>query len=138
MTTPMQQVSNVHINKMGSHWTYFHNYVLFTIHRRKTRKRQHSEPFGFCTTIYKLLPFGEVFCVGLILPLRLIFKAVNAFWISIVMALSTLPDDSFLWDFCRCNLSELLLNPAFFPQMGQTFMVGFRCCHSIETFPCSF
>lgn len=77
-------------------------------------------------------------CVGLTLPPRLIFKAVNAFWISIVMALSTLPDDSFLCAFCRCSLSELLLSPAFFPQTGQTFIVGFLCCHSIETFPCSF
>lgn len=78
-------------------------------------------------------------CVGLTLPPpRLIFKAVKAFWISIVMALSTLPDDSFLWDFCRWSLSELLLSPALFPHIGQTFNIGFFCCHSMETFPCSF
>lgn len=54
------------------------------------------------------------------------------------MALSTLLDDSFLCDFCKWSVSELLLRPAFFPQMGQTFIVGFRFCHSMETLPCSF
>lgn len=54
------------------------------------------------------------------------------------MALSTLLDDSFLCDFWKWSLSELLLRPAFFPQMGQTFIVGFRFCHSMETLPCSF
>lgn len=79
----------------------------------------------------------DCLCVGLTLPPRLILRALIAFWISIVIALSTLPDDSFLCDFCKWSLSELLLKPAFFPQMGQTFIGGFRWCHSIETFPCS-
>lgn len=81
----------------------------------------------------------DCLCIELALPPRLIiFNASKALCISIVMALSTLPDDSFLCDFCRWSFSELLLRPAFFPQMGQIFIVGFRCCHSMETFLCSF
>ena len=75
--------------------------------------------------------------MGLTLPLRVIFSASRAFCISIVIALSTLPDDSFLCDFCKWSLSEPLLRPALSPQMGQTFISGFRLCHSMETFPCS-
>ena len=77
-------------------------------------------------------------CVGLTLPPRFILSASKAFCISMVIALSTLPEDSFLCAFCKWSLSELLLKPAFFPQIGQTFIIGFRWCHSIETFPCSF
>lgn len=77
------------------------------------------------------------FWVGLILPPLLILRASKVFWISKVMALSTLPEDIFLWDFCKWSLSELLLSPAFFPHMGHTFIVGLLCCHSIEAFPCS-
>jgi len=88
--------------------------------------------------IYASIVEWDFLGLGLTLPPRLIFKVVNAFWISIVMALSTLPDDSLLCDFWRWSLRELLLSPAFLPQMGQTFIIVFRCCHSIETFPCSF
>lgn len=76
--------------------------------------------------------------LGPTLPPRLIFKASIAFWISMLMALSTLPDDSFLCDFCKCSFNEQLLNPAFFPHIGQTFIMGLRCCHSMETLPCNF
>lgn len=103
----------------------------YKIHKWKTVRK------GISSFYWSIIEWDDLW-VGLTLPLRLIFKAVNAFWISIVMALSTLPDDSFLCDFCRCSFSELLLSPAFFPQMGQTFIVGFLCCHSNETFPCSF
>lgn len=75
--------------------------------------------------------------VELILLQRLTFSTSKAFWISKLMALSTLPEDNLLWDFWRWSLSELLLRPASFPQMGQTFIIGFRCCHSIDAFPCS-
>lgn len=92
----------------------------------------------FAREIYASIVEWDFLGLGLTLPPWLIFKVVNAFWISIVMALSTLPDDSFLCDFWRCSLSELLLSPVFLPQMGQFFIIGFRCCHSIETFPCSF
>ncbi|GER30222.1 ATP-dependent helicase/nuclease subunit A [Striga asiatica] len=54
------------------------------------------------------------------------------------MALSTLPDDSFLCAFCKCSFNELLLRPAFFPQIGHTLIDGLLCCHSIETWPCNF
>lgn len=80
----------------------------------------------------------DCLCFGLTLPPRLILSTLNALCISIVIALSTLPDDNFLCDFCRWSLSELLLIPAFFPQMGHTFIAGFLWCHSIETFPCNF
>uniref|UniRef100_A0A0A9DG01 Uncharacterized protein n=1 Tax=Arundo donax TaxID=35708 RepID=A0A0A9DG01_ARUDO len=77
-------------------------------------------------------------CVGLSPPPRPAFIASNAFCISKVIALSTLPDDIFRCAFCRWSFSELLLSPAFLPQMGHTFIVGLLCCHSMEHFPCSF
>jgi len=136
MITLLQRVSNFQ-------WTY--QQIGAACSRRtyfQTTKRNYKKTVkGFFITIssfYWSIIEWEDLCVGLTLPPRLIFKAVNAFWISIFMALSTLPDDNFLCDFCRCSLSELLLSPAFFPHMGQTFIVGFLCCHSIETLPCSF
>ena len=85
-----------------------------------------------------LITDSECFRVGLTLPPGLMFIVVKTFFISRVMALSTLPDDIFLCDFCKCSLRELVLRPAFFPQTGHTFISGFLCCHSIEGSPCSF
>lgn len=88
------------------------------------------------SSVYSVIEWD--WCLGLTLPPLLILRASTTFSISIDMALSTLPDDSFLCDFCKCSFNELLLSPAFFPHIGHTFIVGLRCCHSMETFPCSF
>lgn len=93
---------------------------------------------GWQHNTYSSVMGGDCLWVGLTLPPRLILSASSAFCISIVMALSTLPDDIFLCAFCKWSFKELLLSPAFFPQIGQTFIIGLRCCHSIETFPCNF
>jgi hypothetical protein len=77
-------------------------------------------------------------CTGLSLPPQPALIASNAFCISRVIALSTLPEDIFLCAFCKWSLSELLLRPAFLPQIGHTFIAGLLCCHSMEIFPCSF
>lgn len=77
-------------------------------------------------------------CVGLSPPPRPALIASTAFWISSVMAVSTLPDDIFRCAFCRWSFSELLLSPAFLPQMGHTFIAGLLWCHSMEILPCSF
>ena len=77
-------------------------------------------------------------CAGLSLPLQPALIASIAFCISRVIALSTLPEDIFLCAFCKWSYSELLLRPAFLPQMGHTFIAGLLCCHSMEIFPCSF
>ena len=77
-------------------------------------------------------------CAGLSLPLQPALIASIAFCISRVIALSTLPEDIFLCAFCKWSFSELLLRPAFLPQMGHTFIAGLLCCHSMEIFPCSF
>jgi hypothetical protein len=79
------------------------------------------------------------FCVGLSpLPPRPAFIISIAFCISMVIALSTLPEDIFRCAFCRWSFSELLLSPTFLPQMGHTFIAGLLWCHSMETLPCSF
>ena len=54
-----------------------------------------------------------------------------------VIALSTLPEDIFLCDFCRWSFSELVLSPAFLPQIGHTFIAGLLCCQSMEALPCN-
>ena len=74
---------------------------------------------------------------GLRLPPRLIRSDSIDFWISMVMALSTLPAESRLCAFCRWSLSELVLRPTFLLQIGHTFISGRLCCQSIDTLPCS-
>lgn len=120
--------------------TYFQTTISLTLTKNLYHENKILNECSviFGRAIYPSTIEWDCLCVGLTLPPRLIFKVVNAFWISIVMALSTLPEESFLCDFWRWSLSELLLSPAFLPQMGHIFIIGFRCCHSIETLPCNF
>lgn len=117
-------------------WTYFYSKSIIWTEAKLNMYSMKARQYKLI--IYTRQYYWGCFWFGLTLLPWLIFSAIKAFCISMVIALSTLPDEIFLCDFCKWSLRELLLRPASFPQIGHTFIAGFLCCHSIEAFPCSF
>ena len=87
---------------------YVHKWYGYSVYRPFDNDTLQREMEAYLS--YSSINELDCLCVGLTLPPRHILSALKAFWMSIVMALSTLPDDSFLCAFCKWSLSELLLS----------------------------